>query len=543
MPRLTVSTLRIDVSRRRSSLCARLLRSAARAQERAAARVPRRRRRRRHARTRRRERCRPMREHAVRPGRSPAHRERTRRDRVPGRHGDRSRARTRESNAISPTRVRLLAGTMDHLAARDGRRRSAVGRATCRPICRRVRQHLRSVRLLAVRRAVRLRLVSDRRGRTGGRTTTATGRRCRRTAGRGSASTRWAWPTHHYGRWGYARNRWFWIPGRTWGAGVGLVGVGARLRELVPARIRQPAGLRAVDRVSATRWTGWTVLPRAHFGAHRLLREPLRRRRRDGCRATRRSSRTTAADRCAHRTRARRQRAERRRRPCRGGSRRRRRGRSRQSAVVGGDSGRRARDRAAAVRVVSSQRPAGRRSRDRVRQPRSTDAVDASAHRPARRRRRSASPPAPDGVSRRRHRRAASRVSDRRRRAPRRRAAPIRTPRRSRRQRPPVVGAAVTDPAVPSTGAWRAVPTRSPSGGVRVRARRAAGERAGAATAGSAGADPTAPAPQARSAAPPPAPTPARADRACRGSAPRGHGDGRGPARQGRAGAATRRPR
>jgi hypothetical protein len=28
----------------------------------------------------------------------------------------------------------------------------------------------------------------------------------------------WAWPTHHYGRWGFAHNAWFWIPGRTWGA-------------------------------------------------------------------------------------------------------------------------------------------------------------------------------------------------------------------------------------------------------------------------------------------------------------------------------------
>jgi hypothetical protein len=28
----------------------------------------------------------------------------------------------------------------------------------------------------------------------------------------------WAWPTHHYGRWGFARNAWFWIPGRSWGA-------------------------------------------------------------------------------------------------------------------------------------------------------------------------------------------------------------------------------------------------------------------------------------------------------------------------------------
>src|SRR5205814_1433611 len=27
----------------------------------------------------------------------------------------------------------------------------------------------------------------------------------------------WSWPTHHYGRWGYERSRWFWIPNRTWG--------------------------------------------------------------------------------------------------------------------------------------------------------------------------------------------------------------------------------------------------------------------------------------------------------------------------------------
>lgn len=26
----------------------------------------------------------------------------------------------------------------------------------------------------------------------------------------------WTWPTHHYGRWGYGRGRWFWIPGRSW---------------------------------------------------------------------------------------------------------------------------------------------------------------------------------------------------------------------------------------------------------------------------------------------------------------------------------------
>ncbi len=26
----------------------------------------------------------------------------------------------------------------------------------------------------------------------------------------------WSWPTHHYGRWGHVRNRWFWIPDRLW---------------------------------------------------------------------------------------------------------------------------------------------------------------------------------------------------------------------------------------------------------------------------------------------------------------------------------------
>jgi hypothetical protein len=26
----------------------------------------------------------------------------------------------------------------------------------------------------------------------------------------------WSWPTHHYGRWGYNRSRWFWIPDRRW---------------------------------------------------------------------------------------------------------------------------------------------------------------------------------------------------------------------------------------------------------------------------------------------------------------------------------------
>lgn len=78
---------------------------------------------------------------------------------------------------------------------------------------------------------------------------------------------RWAWPTHHYGRWGYGRSRWFWIPDRrwapawvAWGAAPGYVGW-------------SPLGFdgRPVFGLSvsfASAWGGgWIVLPRTQFGA------------------------------------------------------------------------------------------------------------------------------------------------------------------------------------------------------------------------------------------------------------------------------------
>lgn len=77
----------------------------------------------------------------------------------------------------------------------------------------------------------------------------------------------WSWPTHHYGRWGYARSRWFWIPGRQWapawvhwGAAPGYVGW-------------CPLGFdnRPVFSLSVSYtdpWpNGWVVLPRPYFGA------------------------------------------------------------------------------------------------------------------------------------------------------------------------------------------------------------------------------------------------------------------------------------
>src|SRR5581483_7332346 len=77
----------------------------------------------------------------------------------------------------------------------------------------------------------------------------------------------WAWPTHHYGRWGYAHSRWFWIPGHQWapawvhwGAAPGYVGW-------------CPLGFdnRPVFSLSSSytnHWAnGWVVLPRPYFGA------------------------------------------------------------------------------------------------------------------------------------------------------------------------------------------------------------------------------------------------------------------------------------
>jgi len=78
----------------------------------------------------------------------------------------------------------------------------------------------------------------------------------------------WAWPTHHYGRWGFARNRWFWIPGRTWGpAWVSWASA--------PGYVSWcPLGFdgRPVFPFSygfGRSWAGWPILPRANFGAFR----------------------------------------------------------------------------------------------------------------------------------------------------------------------------------------------------------------------------------------------------------------------------------
>jgi len=75
----------------------------------------------------------------------------------------------------------------------------------------------------------------------------------------------WGYPTHHYGRWGVARNRWFWIPDRRWGpawvswaAAPGYVSwcpLGFDNRPVISLNIR-----------TGSPWAGWVLVPRQHFG-------------------------------------------------------------------------------------------------------------------------------------------------------------------------------------------------------------------------------------------------------------------------------------
>jgi hypothetical protein len=75
----------------------------------------------------------------------------------------------------------------------------------------------------------------------------------------------WAWPTHHYGRWGLAQDRWFWIPGRHWGAAWVSWGAAPGYVSWCPLDFYN----RPVFDLSLTAgnpWAEWVVVPRTHFG-------------------------------------------------------------------------------------------------------------------------------------------------------------------------------------------------------------------------------------------------------------------------------------
>ena len=192
--------------------------------------------------------------------------------------------------AVTPTRVRLLAGTMEHLQrpameAGTGRRRAADLRA-----------------VPAAGSADATASTFDRYGSWQYAApygyvwypTVAAGWRPYYN-GRWSAVPSygwtwlgidaWSWPTHHYGRWGYARNAWFWIPGRTWGAAWVSWGAAPDYVSWCPLGFdNRPVFALSVNSYDSWHrggggWFGWTVMSRSHFGgrgyyAHRYAVEP-----------------------------------------------------------------------------------------------------------------------------------------------------------------------------------------------------------------------------------------------------------------------------
>ena len=78
----------------------------------------------------------------------------------------------------------------------------------------------------------------------------------------------WGWPTHHYGRWGYARSRWFWVPERRWAPAWVSWATAPGYVSWCPIGLdNRPVFSLSVS--SGNRWAGWVVLPRDSFGARR----------------------------------------------------------------------------------------------------------------------------------------------------------------------------------------------------------------------------------------------------------------------------------
>jgi hypothetical protein len=75
----------------------------------------------------------------------------------------------------------------------------------------------------------------------------------------------WGWPTHHYGRWGFARSRWFWIPDRRWGpAWVSWAGAPGYVSWCPLGFDNRPVFGLSVN--IGNPWAGWVVMHRTHFG-------------------------------------------------------------------------------------------------------------------------------------------------------------------------------------------------------------------------------------------------------------------------------------
>lgn len=80
----------------------------------------------------------------------------------------------------------------------------------------------------------------------------------------------WSWPTHHYGRWGYQRSRWFWIPDRHWAPAWVSWGAATDYVSWCPLGYdNRPVFALSIS--SGDRWGGggWSFIDREHFGRPR----------------------------------------------------------------------------------------------------------------------------------------------------------------------------------------------------------------------------------------------------------------------------------
>lgn len=79
---------------------------------------------------------------------------------------------------------------------------------------------------------------------------------------------RWTWPTHHYGRWGNASGRWYWIPDRRWApAWVSWGGSPGYVSWCPLGHDNRPvASITSITAYTSGPNHGWTVVPSRAFG-------------------------------------------------------------------------------------------------------------------------------------------------------------------------------------------------------------------------------------------------------------------------------------
>ena len=78
-------------------------------------------------------------------------------------------------------------------------------------------------------------------------------------------SGRWAWPTHHYGRWGLAGGRWYWVPGYKWSPAWVAWGGAPGYVSWCPLGYRGGPVVGFGGAHYANPWTAWTVVPSRVF--------------------------------------------------------------------------------------------------------------------------------------------------------------------------------------------------------------------------------------------------------------------------------------